>query len=73
MAMSADPDGPFDRNGFVDGEVYIERYSREGWAVSLLQSLQEKCHVLAAFLLQFPCFRRLLVTVALLGIRLEQA
>jgi hypothetical protein len=72
MAMSADKGGPFDRNVFVAREVYIERYSRAGWAGSLLQLLEEKCHVLAAFLLQFPCFRRLLVTVALLGIPLEQ-
>jgi hypothetical protein len=37
-----------------------------------LQLVQEKRHFLAAFLLQFPRFRRLLVTVALLGIPLEE-
>jgi hypothetical protein len=63
----------FDRNGFVAMEVHIERYSSQGWASALLQSLQEKCRFLATILLQFPCFRRLLVTLALLGIAQEQA
>ena len=57
--------------GFV-ARMYIERCSSEGWASPLMQSLQEKCRFLAAILLQFPWFRRLLVTVALLGNRLEQ-
>ena len=70
--LSADAGGLFDGNAFVANEVHIERYSSEGWAGSILQLLQEKCRFLAAILLQFPCFRRLLVTLALLGNRFEQ-
>ena len=70
--VSADAGSPFDRNAFTARNVHIERYSSEGWAGSLLQLLQEKCRFLAAFSLQFPCFRRLLVTVALLGNPSEQ-
>jgi hypothetical protein len=73
MAMCPQMQGsPFDRNAFVARDVHIERYSSEGWAGSSLQLLQEKCRFLAAILLQFPCFRRLLVTLALLGIPFEQ-
>jgi hypothetical protein len=36
------------------------------------QSPHEKCRFLAAILLEFPCFRRLLVTLKLLGIPFEQ-
>ena len=43
-----------------------------GWASAVLQLLEEKCRFLATFLLEFPCFRRLLVTPALLGIPFEQ-
>jgi hypothetical protein len=50
----------------------LPRRKGEGWECSVLQLLQEKCLFIAAFLLQFPCFRRLLVTLALLGIPLEQ-
>jgi len=70
--MQADSFNSFNRNGYVAKEVHIERYSSEGWAGSLLQLLQEKCLFLATILLQFPCFRRLLVTLALLGISFEQ-
>src|SRR5204863_5980199 len=71
MAMSADAGGPFNRNAFVGREVYIERYIAKVGRVLFCNS-RKKCHFLAAFALQFPCFRRLLVTVALLGIPLEQ-
>ena len=70
--ISADAGGLFDGNAFVANEVHIERYSSEGWAGSILQLLQEKWRFLATFLLEFPCFRRLLVTPALLGIPFEQ-
>jgi hypothetical protein len=52
--------------------VHIERYISGGWTGPLPQLAQEKRHFLAAFLLQLPRFRRLLVTVGVLGIPLEE-
>jgi len=73
MAMvSADAGDPFDRNAPVGKGVHIERYIGGGARVLFCDYDREKCHFPAGFLLQFPCSRRLLVTVALLGIPLKQ-
>jgi len=74
--MQADDIHSFDRTGFVARAVHIERYKkirqqRLGIPFPATPVL-EKCRFLAAILLQFPRFRRLLVTLALLGIPLEQ-
>jgi hypothetical protein len=50
----------------IEDRVHIERYNSDGWAGCFLQLQQEKCRLLAAILLQFPYFRRLLVTLAIL-------
>jgi hypothetical protein len=54
------------------GAVHIERYTGEGGRVFFPKILERKRHLPAAFPLKFHCCRRLLVTVVLLGIPLEQ-
>jgi len=70
--MQADNIHSFDGTDFVAREVHIERYISRGWARILYNRYIQKCRLLATILLQFPFFRRLLVTLALLGIPLEQ-
>jgi hypothetical protein len=68
--------------GLIAKEVYIERYNNEGWKSSFPQSPPEILHIiagkmspsccyLAAILLQFPFFRRILVTHPYLGISFQ--
>jgi hypothetical protein len=69
--IQTDSFNAFNPNPFVAKDVHIERYSSDGWGrYSAIP--HEKCRFLAAILLEFPCFRQLLVTLKLLGIPFEQ-